>query len=671
MSPESASQHRLSQDSSVIAPPAVGDTPTKMTSSLPASNDSPGGAHEHRLYLDVSASPPSPENATPAFDLVGHLAKIAEEGQETDKTEDLSKTPKEGRKTPKQNSSKKNKEQKETPKSADGGSKGRRKSGRRSVPPSDVETNEKNAENEVIKPKSAPAAYDHANVSKDAGKRRRSARLSSVPNLAPVDENETPKGRSRRMSKVPNVPPLSEETTSVLDTVERESSDSDRPTSRASSVVSKESSIPEEDSPSLQDRLKAKIAPKRTSRRSSLILANDQQNQDQDKSKKEMTKNDRPKTPTNKSYKADVPTKKGPTVKTPTSTSRPASSKDVSDRARDLTPINEKRKSPRRKSDYSTQKKSQINATARDKSKDRNNNPSFKQPAVRPLIGTKKVRQSIEEFSKRSYNISTSKKINSQSSPLNIRKRNLMSRDMSSSAVASQLESTAAKSGRPKKGYPPNTSRNNKTNSAISQGRLEPTQSIQSLVMTSLHYDEQDVVESVVKKLGRFRMRDTVCSHTTHVICGKNRRTLNVLHAIAQGCWLLSYEWILKSLENGQWVEEAPYEVDYFPAAKRSRLLREENGLNCDIFGSCGSIFVSEKSTPPKSHIVKLVAKCSGQVTSDSEDADIAVGKIHHYHRANVTEQWVLDSVSSLECAQVKDYQISHRSMARSQSPQF
>lgn len=49
---------------------------------------------------------------------------------------------------------------------------------------------------------------------------------------------------------------------------------------------------------------------------------------------------------------------------------------------------------------------------------------------------------------------------------------------------------------------------------------------------------------SVVVKLGGFYITDKVSSDTTHVVSGASKRTLNVLNAIAQGCWLVSPEWV-------------------------------------------------------------------------------------------------------------------------------
>ncbi|EDO30904.1 predicted protein, partial [Nematostella vectensis] len=55
---------------------------------------------------------------------------------------------------------------------------------------------------------------------------------------------------------------------------------------------------------------------------------------------------------------------------------------------------------------------------------------------------------------------------------------------------------------------------------------------------------EQDIVVSVVRKLGGFYIADKAGANTTHVIAGSPRRTLNVLRAIAQGCWLVSPDWV-------------------------------------------------------------------------------------------------------------------------------
>ena len=66
------------------------------------------------------------------------------------------------------------------------------------------------------------------------------------------------------------------------------------------------------------------------------------------------------------------------------------------------------------------------------------------------------------------------------------------------------------------------------------------------------YLSEQDIVLSVVRKLGGFFIEDRVSSSTSHVIAGSPRRTLNVLMAIAQGSWLVSPMWVRTLLHTYQ-----------------------------------------------------------------------------------------------------------------------
>ena len=79
----------------------------------------------------------------------------------------------------------------------------------------------------------------------------------------------------------------------------------------------------------------------------------------------------------------------------------------------------------------------------------------------------------------------------------------------------------------------------------------------------------RETILAVVDQLGEYEVQREVDIDTTHVVSAKKRRTVNVLKAILSGCWLLSVEWVLKSLEKGTWLNEEPFElVEDFPAAK-------------------------------------------------------------------------------------------------------
>lgn len=67
--------------------------------------------------------------------------------------------------------------------------------------------------------------------------------------------------------------------------------------------------------------------------------------------------------------------------------------------------------------------------------------------------------------------------------------------------------------------------------------------------------------------MGRFRLARDIGPGTTHLVSG-GLRTLKVLNAIAKGCWVLSKEWVFKSIEAKTWLPEADFELEQFKGAK-------------------------------------------------------------------------------------------------------
>lgn len=56
------------------------------------------------------------------------------------------------------------------------------------------------------------------------------------------------------------------------------------------------------------------------------------------------------------------------------------------------------------------------------------------------------------------------------------------------------------------------------------------------------------MIYSIADKLGGFDFSNVVRDDTSHVICGANRRTINVLAGTAKGCWILSVDWVRDQL---------------------------------------------------------------------------------------------------------------------------
>ncbi|XP_052665385.1 microcephalin isoform X2 [Harpia harpyja] len=165
-------------------------------------------------------------------------------------------------------------------------------------------------------------------------------------------------------------------------------------------------------------------------------------------------------------------------------------------------------------------------------------------------------------------------------------------------------------------------------------GGLRKTRRLQkptrTLVMTSMSSEKQNTVIQVVNKLGDFLFSDDVCETTSHVVTGSPRRTLNVMLGIARGCWIVSYEWVLWSLELGHWISEEPYELSsIFPAAPICRLQHHlsTGKYQQNLFSNQPVMFVSPTSQPPCKKLTELIQLSGGKICKALRQAKICIGK--------------------------------------------
>lgn len=189
----------------------------------------------------------------------------------------------------------------------------------------------------------------------------------------------------------------------------------------------------------------------------------------------------------------------------------------------------------------------------------------------------------------------------------------------------------------------------------------EPTR---TLVMTSMPSEQQDLIIQVVSTLRGFSFAPEVCESTTHVLVGKSVRTLNVLMGIARGCWILSYQWVLLSLELGHWISEEPFELfETFPAAP---ICRRERHLSTQqyqgtLFANQPKMFIAPASSPPRAKLCELVLLCGGQVSPAPQLASLIIGPYKGKKEARIqylSEKWVLDSITQHKICDFNNYQL-------------
>ncbi|KAL6263662.1 hypothetical protein P5V15_003753 [Pogonomyrmex californicus] len=173
------------------------------------------------------------------------------------------------------------------------------------------------------------------------------------------------------------------------------------------------------------------------------------------------------------------------------------------------------------------------------------------------------------------------------------------------------------------------------------------------IVTTGLSKEDKSLVKSIVKFLGAAEVELNVSRRTTHVV-STGVRTVNLLRGIIRGCWLVTLEWILKSLENNAWLNPDMFEMKHFSkAVQENRKDRQlfGNSYIPELFTTCGFIYVEDKTTVPCDTLKELIKTAGGHITENTKFAKIIIG-------ANgLKETWVIDSITTGELQLTKLYQ--------------
>lgn len=173
------------------------------------------------------------------------------------------------------------------------------------------------------------------------------------------------------------------------------------------------------------------------------------------------------------------------------------------------------------------------------------------------------------------------------------------------------------------------------------------------MVITGFSKGDKHLIKNIVKSLGMASIEQNVTRKTTHVV-STGVRTVNLLHGIIRGCWLVKLEWVLKSLENNGWLNPEDYEMmHYSKAVKENRKDRELFGMAYvpDLFATSGFLHVENGTTPSAQVLKELIKAAGGRITEYPQAAKIIIG-------ANgVKESWILDSITTGVLQSTAQYQ--------------
>lgn len=175
------------------------------------------------------------------------------------------------------------------------------------------------------------------------------------------------------------------------------------------------------------------------------------------------------------------------------------------------------------------------------------------------------------------------------------------------------------------------------------------------IVVTGLSNEDKSLVGRAVQDLGSAKIERNVTKNTTHVVTS-GVRTLNLLHGIIRGCWLVSLEWVLKSLESKEWLIPENYEMAHFSKAvsenRKDRQLFGKSYIS-ELFTACGNIYIEETTKPPSDALKDLVKAAGGSITENPETAKILIGS------GGLKATWIVDCIMSGELQPYNQYQQS------------
>jgi len=164
----------------------------------------------------------------------------------------------------------------------------------------------------------------------------------------------------------------------------------------------------------------------------------------------------------------------------------------------------------------------------------------------------------------------------------------------------------------------------------------------------------QSTLHMIVKEMGDCRSQTEIDATTTHLVLGRNTRTLKTIVAISRGIHLVHHNWLTESWTAGIWLDEDTFPVgDWFPGARPSRLARETGE---QLIFSDKTFFIGTKTSFPEKTLQEVIEALGGRVCRLMEGVDICISgcsllpQIKNLSGAPppvVTETWIFDALSN------------------------
>ncbi|XP_022180207.1 uncharacterized protein LOC111040580 [Myzus persicae] len=174
---------------------------------------------------------------------------------------------------------------------------------------------------------------------------------------------------------------------------------------------------------------------------------------------------------------------------------------------------------------------------------------------------------------------------------------------------------------------------------------------VQSIACTGIIKSEVKILKSFIENLGKFIFHTEVKPTTTYLITKSiSSQSLDIVFAMANGCYIVSEDWVLQSYSIGRWLSHQKYLIPELSEPVKDFQIRRHtvfgSDLKFNIFNNAGKIYVSNSCESPAKLLRRLVHACGGHCTSKESKADIVIGANTLQSRHNIHEKWIFDCIT-------------------------
>ena len=184
------------------------------------------------------------------------------------------------------------------------------------------------------------------------------------------------------------------------------------------------------------------------------------------------------------------------------------------------------------------------------------------------------------------------------------------------------------------------------------------------LLLTGLSEDQKAIVHSNLQDLSKiangvsFRIiKDYTPEHVTHIICAcapKSHcpRTLKYLLGIAGKSWIVSFDWILESIESGKILKEDRFVVTGDEAVKCDTNACEKSRADPGKLFTGHEFYLQGSFTfggPSKTDLTNLIQLSGGSICKKAGPDSIIISDSQEFKKGEYPYTWLFDAISCYE----------------------